>query len=719
MSCVSGKPTFRLLDGYVGWETFNVAGLTGYDLENSPGISLAQIDLNAVNPADITATLLPSRLAEGCAACEWFLVTPCQPHSDVLHRDACHVDWHSLWEHDNRPGFVDAVAVAAWRELLAVADHGANRIEIWTRKGTRRIATIAIAQPGPLAFTRKGELLATTAAANKIARFGIDGAQRGWIKAELHDPVNRIAVDSCDRIWAVTNGANGTWELWSARREDSVFTQGHVAQLKSAFPSPTGLAAESSAGFCFDQPSASGFEPSTCFSWCGKPLCDDTVEEPKSPAVAAEGQLLTNALDSGIPRCRWHRVQVDADMPQGTSIQVAVATAEEPTPTSQGDPSREPDWSNFAAGLPHPNDWHPLAPGSLNALIDCPPGRYLFFRLRLVGDGLATPVVRRIRIDFPRVTSLERLPEVYRENPRAEDFTERFLSLFDASIGDLDRIIERYPALLDPSGVPQQLLPWLAGFFDIGLEATWDETRRRKIIQRAPSLYRERGTLKGLQDAIDLVFGIKPYIEETSPTGPWGAVGSRASICRSQAHSQKATDNSSDCTGNKSRAGVSGTAYTPPPSVQRTARLGNVRLFGEARVRFRVGRSALGAAPLRSYGNPDLDPFAAGAYRFRVLVPPLPNDSPEERQRLMALINAQKPAHTVASIRVGGAGFLLGFTSTVGVDTLFASLAPPRLGAAGNIRLNRQSILWRGMRSTGGTTSVGQASVVGIQTIAG
>ena len=71
----------------------------------------------------------------------------------------------------------------------------------------------------------------------------------------------------------------------------------------------------------------------------------------------------------------------------GDTVFMPALKAEGKKPLSQGDPKRDPAWSSFAAGLPHPNDWHPLAPGSLDALIDCPPGQYLFFRLRLLGDG--------------------------------------------------------------------------------------------------------------------------------------------------------------------------------------------------------------------------------------------------------------------------------------------------------------------------------------------
>jgi len=103
------------------------------------------------------------------------------------------------------------------------------------------------------------------------------------------------------------------------------------------------------------------------------------------------------------------------------------------------------EWQSFHFGVPHQRDWQTGPLGSVDFLVrQQPPGRYLFVRLRFTGGGKATPVVRRVFLEFPRKTSLDLLPPVYRDNPDAEDFSERFLSLFDASIADLDRAIERY-----------------------------------------------------------------------------------------------------------------------------------------------------------------------------------------------------------------------------------------------------------------------------------
>jgi phage tail-like protein len=691
MSCVAGNPSFRLLDAYVGWDAAYSTNLVGVDAP--AGVCLAPVHSDAVDLNQVVPYLPPARLARGCAACEWYLITPFPPESRLLHRDACHRNWELVWKSPCTPApFKDAVAVATWRRFIAVSDRGANQVLVWGQSGGRLVAEISVEQPGPLAFTPRGELLLTSPTSVQVARYGLDGALRGFLAATLPGLPSRIAVDRKNGVWVLVERED-SWTLWCATDGANQFQSASVDALRQAFR-PSGLLTASDAGFCFDEDTGA-MEVTTCYSWYGRPVKHGTVIPPKPPQRYQRGQLLTLALDSGIPRCKWHRVRLDADVPAGTTLTVAVASAEDAA-ERHGDLVRDPEWKDFPTGQPHHADWTSAPAGSVDFLIDQPPGRYLFFRMRMTGDGTATPIVRRVRIDFPRLTSLDHLPAVYRENPRAEDFTARFLSLFDASIADMDRVIERYPALLDPSGVPEQLLPWLGGFFDIGFDSSWDADKRRTILRYAPQLYRLRGTLTGLRLAICLVFGVQPAIEELSSTGMWGALGNREKLQALRCEKS-----------------------TPPPSVRRNARLRATRLFGKSRARFHLGRSPIGGAPLRSYGNPDQDPFAAGAYQFRVLVPPLADRSKAERDRLTNLIDAQKPAHTVAAVRVGGTGFLLGQWSAVGVDTAFIPLAAPILGKNGNVRLNRMSILWNGPAGPAGGPAVGQNFIVGMQPIAG
>ncbi|HEX5736461.1 MAG TPA: phage tail protein [Blastocatellia bacterium] len=785
MSCRSEHPTFRLLDGFVGWdagpgEEF-YKNLTG--LDDPGGVRLKQQDGAAVDPAQVLAYIPPRRLAHGCGPCDWYLVTATPPAPRLLrmglslHRsrfasEDCSIEeslcqspcvrqWVPVWDSSCAPNFlVNVVSVAAWRQRIAVADQGAGMVWIWAQSGARLSAAIKINKPGPIAFTPSGQLLVVDEDSLAVLRFGPTGDALGKLKAKIPDEIaqgdaDRIAVSNDQSVWLVTRAQDGSLQLWRAAQGAQQFEQASVEQLPKVFR-PTGITAASDLGFCLQERGTDGMPVTCCFSWYGRCVDQSRIVNPKPPARYQRGQLLTAAIDSGVPRCQWHRVQVDADMPPGTTISLAVSTSEdarargaivsvdlnartvtiatrpnnpalilstdentvitrsghpaglsdlqegdrvsaafdsslllaaeieareaEPVETAgtndeQSAGTSDAEWTDFPTGAPHPTDWQIAPDGSLDFLINQPTGRYLYVRMRLVGDSAATPVVRRVRLDFPRVTSAEFLPALYRENPVAEDFTERFLSLFDAAITDIDRAIERFPALLDANSVPDEVLPWLGSFLDLTFDHTWEPQKRRKILHALPELYRLRGTVAGLKKAISLVFDVdSPVIQELASERNWGAVG-------------------------------------------RDTLLGGMRLFSKSRARFRLGGSPLSEAPIRLYGNPDEDPLNSHAYRFRVLLPPSMSGSEIERERLERLVASQKPAHTVASVRIGGKGLVLGYWSSVGVDTAFAALPPPVLGKEGNVRLRRMTVLWHGRKGSTGGVVLGQTAVVGLGTV--
>jgi phage tail-like protein len=626
MSCGPADATFRLLDCFVGWDEASALGLGG--LDDPRGVCLLAAHPDALGEAEIDARIPPRYLAHGCGGCEWLLATG----SALLVRDGCGAAW--------RPARATPVAppqpwqpsaVATWGDLIAVVESAGR---VWLLSIARGRSPIALAVEGPAAVAL-GAAGLTVAAAAGLLRFDPSGA-----------PVDRLALpdgvapSSIDRLAVAPAG-----ELWLAVRDGElrrVFRYGTEGQpraasrdeLAAALPA-TGVRT-SDDGFCIAEPGPRGAIVTSCFGLNGAPRAAGVAAD-DGPERLASGVLVTRALDSGVPRCRWHRVRIDADVPPGTSLLVEVATAED----------------ELAA--PHDADWTTAGPGSADFLIAQPPGRFLYMRMTLRGDGRATPRVRRVRLDLPRATSLDRLPGVYREDPEAAEFTERFLALFDAQIEELDRAIERFPAMLDPGGVPDDVLPWLASLVGVAFDPAWEAERRRALLAAAPELHRRRGTVGGLVRAIQLVLGVEPVVEELAAARAYSTIGA--------------------------------------------ARIGQVRLYGRNRARFRVGRSPLGRAPVRSYGNPDDDVVREAAYRLRVRVPPVPGATRAQADaRLRRLVEAQKPAHIAVEATVGGGGGTLGGGLLVGVDTVFAPPPPPVLGRAGNIRLHRASVLWHARR---------------------
>jgi phage tail-like protein len=637
MTCAPTTATFRLLDDVVGWDEAagGVENLVGFD--DPAGVRLA---FGGSSPEGPTRTqVLPwfpdPRLTPGCQPCAWYLLAGNQ----LLRRETCDGSWRPVWDPRCDPRLLHSpIAVAARGHRVAVVDSG--RVFVWRNEGDQLVAVIRVRGARLAALAPDEQVLVVRRRSPDLLRFGADGRPRGVIHTGVGGEIMGVRVGPGGTIWLLIE-RRGRYQIYRDGR------QSNMDELAAALP-PSSLISADDHGFCLKEKGQDG-ETTTCYTWEGEPRPEPA---PAPDQYVAEGTFVTDLIDSGISRCRWHRVRVVADVPTGTAVSAAIVVSEDDRFTD--------------------SDWQQAPPGVTDFLVDQPPGRYLTVRVRLSGDTSATPVLHRIRLDFPRTTSADLLPAAFRQDPAADDFTERFLSLFDTSLAEIDRVIERYPALLDAAGVPDQALPWLAGLLGLSFEAGWDAEVRRALIAAAPALYRRRGTPWALTEAIRVVFGVTPVLDELAGDRHWAQVRATASP-----------------------AGARG--------------LGSVRLFGRSTSRFRLGGSSLGTTPLRAFGDPDSDPLTEHAHRFRVL---LPTASVDENA-LRRLVDRQAPAHTRGTVRTGGAGFVVGTRSTVGVDTAFVPLPPPVLGGT---RLNHDGVLRPGPRGARHGVSVGVVSAVGVHT---
>jgi phage tail-like protein len=501
-------------------------------------------------------------------------------------------------------------------------------------------ATILVPRPEVVAIAPWGELL--VASGGRVLRYGLGGDSRGSIGQRLGRVVGlragyrRSTLSDADpaEIWIVHRRRGLLFLSCFDRSGESHHAQ--PGRLAHNF-NQVGIQSWTRQGFCWTD---TGGPVASCLDWSGCPTRAEIRPFPHR-ARKREGHLLIEPLDGGDPRTVWHRIRVDADVPIATEVRVQAATVDAPDGTV--------------------HQWQEAPDGKLDFLVLQPPGRYLALQLTLKGDGQVTPRVRQVRVDFPRATSADLLPAVYREEPRAADFTERFTALFDAELERLDRAIEQFPLTLDARATDNAYLPWLGSLIGLAFDDSWTQEKRRRLIAEAPRLFARRGTPWALSRVLEISAGVRPAIAEQRT--PFGALPRH-----------------------KGRGG-------------HLARVGETRLFGRNASRLRLDRSLLGQARLRSYGNPDVDPLLEMAYRFSVTFPPTAGRSRRDRMRLEALVEALKPAHTIGRVRFGGSGFVLGPQSSVGIDTALLGPPPPVLGRS--TCLSRFTVLWPSARSRG------------------
>jgi phage tail-like protein len=227
----------------------------------------------------------------------------------------------------------------------------------------------------------------------------------------------------------------------------------------------------------------------------------------------AEGQVTVGPFDLGLPGCVWHRVVIDGCFPPGTGVEIETRAAD-----------READlpgtlWSAEPRFVARPTG--PEVPGwdgaegrlaaTLEVLLQRARGRYLQVRVTLRGTGRASPRIDAMRIWAPRFSWVERyLPAVWREDARSASFSDRFLANFEGLITDVEDRIATAERWLDPRTTPPEALPWLAGWFDLLLDASWTDAQRRFFLRHADELFRWRGTARGLRDAVRIALEPDP-----------------------------------------------------------------------------------------------------------------------------------------------------------------------------------------------------------------
>jgi len=266
------------------------------------------------------------------------------------------------------------------------------------------------------------------------------------------------------------------------------------------------------------------------------------------PSFASFGETAPAAFDSGSTQTVWHRLYLEAFIPDHTGIVVTLAATDNDTP-----PSEAHDWHEHRFGemvahrdgtavprgawmsMPSEIPYHP-------GLLSCPRqtgrsglftaliqrsnrpvralrGRYLWIRVSLYNEGRATPMLAALRAYASRFSYRDHyLPELYHEMLFGDDadavadgqpgtpadFLERFLDNFEGILTPLeDRIADAY-LLTDPRTTPDESLEWLGSWIGVAFDPAYPADRRRKLLTATPELYRRRATVGGLTRALDI-----------------------------------------------------------------------------------------------------------------------------------------------------------------------------------------------------------------------
>ena len=250
----------------------------------------------------------------------------------------------------------------------------------------------------------------------------------------------------------------------------------------------------------------------------GEPASWVPLVEQKRRRFEPLNSLETAIFDGRDPQCEWDRIRLDACIPPGTSVRIWARAADDPTLLdASGEEGWEPQpvpYLNRDGGelpgkrsiaMPATDPEHGV--GCWDLLLQNVVGRYVRLRIELAGDGRNSPMLRALRLWYPRFSYNARfLPALYREEPGPADFLDRFLANMEGINTVLEGRIAAAQVLLDPRTARAETLDWLASWFDVMLDPSWPEERRRLFLRHVTEFLGWRGTRAGLSMALRLAF---------------------------------------------------------------------------------------------------------------------------------------------------------------------------------------------------------------------
>jgi phage tail-like protein len=522
---------------------------------------------------------------------------------------------------------------------LLVADEGdgatAGRLIVytWPELFVRQVIALD-GRPWDVAVDADGRIHLADAGVGRVRRLTRSWQEEAWPggAGQLHQP-KHLAINAEGTVFVVDldgdTGLNRLSRLTNLGAAEPLDETGLTAFWQARLPPP------------IRQEGGAFYAPGEHCREHGPRLRNVTVDRrgrlPQRPQLlyvpppgrrVRKGTFVSEALDSGSFAFAWHRLLFDMELGQAGGLEVQTFTSPQFLEPERITALPEQSWSRRVVLTPESRP---------EVLIQSPPGRYLFLRVRLVGDGSDSPRVRAIDVLGPRRSSLRFLPRPFHEDPVSRDFLDRFLSYFDTVFNEIEHRIGRFAAQLSPQGAPEgAFLAWLASWFDIAMLAEWPDSTRRAFLANAMKLHRLRGTVAGLKAVLRLHLRLEP----------------------------------------------------PMPALIEGFRL---RHFAERRL---TGEPDLHDGSLRIASVPLTQPLIEGdtAHRFFVAVPAARVPSEKDRAALRQLVDLFRPAHTAWTLIAVEPGVRVGCQSTIGVDTLLGGYPHAPLG---EMRLGQSATLAR------------------------
>lgn len=222
---------------------------------------------------------------------------------------------------------------------------------------------------------------------------------------------------------------------------------------------------------------------------------------------AFAGAACLPPVDSGETGFQWGRLKLLAQVPREAAVRVYARAS---------DAALWPVWEELRGQRLHSDRLQELfgPPVAQTDLLLQVKGRFLWLAVELTAGGLQRPGVDALSLWMEGDHMVDYLPAIY----RGQDFTYRYLSIFNTMFQELEAGLDALPRQLDPASADDGMAEFLARWLCMEPEKGEEDLRGRLpgILDEYETMY----TVAGVQRTAQRLTGQKPWIIEYFAVDP-------------------------------------------------------------------------------------------------------------------------------------------------------------------------------------------------------
>ena len=222
---------------------------------------------------------------------------------------------------------------------------------------------------------------------------------------------------------------------------------------------------------------------------------------------AFRGAVCLRPVDSTESGFRWSRMKIQARIPRDADIRIYARASDDSEWSAWKELFDKKDRQEL------PELFGPAVGTGEDILLDLT-GRYLWLALELIAGGSEGPRVECVSLRMAGDHMVDYLPSIY----QGQDFTYRYLSIFNSLFQDMEKDIYDLPRKLETDITDEDMLSFLANWLCLGKEGGAE--RLRELIPDALDNWETMYTVEGIRRSARMLTGKDPYVVEPFAVDP-------------------------------------------------------------------------------------------------------------------------------------------------------------------------------------------------------